>query len=179
MFATGGHELGKLANNPPRPCQLDRLDSWLLQKRTSKLTLRVTMLQHPARSFLGQKPLHRRLRFLRQPSFRSAGCQLLEKVAGFRGRLPSALATYGQTRPGAMIQVFSGFSPCRQICRNGDAVAAQSLSQSSPRTQRRSRWVRRRSARVCLAGGRAPHQCGRELKENETDWLGATKSPAH
>jgi len=29
MFATGGHELGKLANNSPRPCQLDRLDSWL------------------------------------------------------------------------------------------------------------------------------------------------------
>jgi hypothetical protein len=36
MFATGGHELGKLANNSPRPCQLDRLDSWLLQKRNFK-----------------------------------------------------------------------------------------------------------------------------------------------
>jgi len=29
MRNTGGHELGKLANNSPRPCQLDRLDSWL------------------------------------------------------------------------------------------------------------------------------------------------------
>jgi hypothetical protein len=51
MFATAGHELGKLANNSPRPCQLDRLDPGSCKSATSKLALRVTMLQHPARPF--------------------------------------------------------------------------------------------------------------------------------